>query len=103
MTAPQQSFLDGRVGLHQGDCREVLKTLADNSIDSVVCDPPYNLRFTRDFISTDSPLGRWPANLVLDGSDEVIAAFPFRQATGSNGRITHNNETASVAKGKNKP
>jgi site-specific DNA-methyltransferase (adenine-specific) len=23
-----------------------------------------------------SPLGRWPANLIHDGSDEVVAAFP---------------------------
>ena len=28
-----------------GDCRDVLKTLADNSIDSVVTDPPYELGF----------------------------------------------------------
>ncbi len=29
--------------LHLGDCLETLKTLPDNSIDSVVCDPPYGL------------------------------------------------------------
>lgn len=29
--------------LHTGDCLEVLKTLPDNSIDSVVTDPPYGL------------------------------------------------------------
>ena len=29
----------------QGDCRQVLKTLPDNSVDSVVCDPPYELGF----------------------------------------------------------
>jgi DNA modification methylase len=28
-----------------GDCREQLKTLADNSIDSIVTDPPYELGF----------------------------------------------------------
>ncbi len=28
-----------------GDCRKVLKTLPDNSIDSVVTDPPYGLSF----------------------------------------------------------
>jgi site-specific DNA-methyltransferase (adenine-specific) len=39
-----QVFLDGRVALHAGDCREVLKTLPDNSIDSVVTDPPYHLQ-----------------------------------------------------------
>lgn len=36
-------FLDGRVLLHPGDCREVLRGLADCSIDSVVTDPPYAL------------------------------------------------------------
>jgi len=29
--------------LHQGDCLEVLKTIPDNSFDSIVCDPPYGL------------------------------------------------------------
>lgn len=43
MSAPQ-SFLDGRVILHAGDCREVLRNLADNSIDSICCDPPYHLQ-----------------------------------------------------------
>lgn len=34
---------DGKVVLHQADCRDVLHGLADNSIDSVVTDPPYAL------------------------------------------------------------
>ena len=34
-----------RYTLHQGDSREVLKTLADNSVDSIVTDPPYGLSF----------------------------------------------------------
>lgn len=37
------SMHDGRVVLHQNDCRDVLRGLADNSIDSVVTDPPYAL------------------------------------------------------------
>lgn len=32
-----------RYQLHLGDCLETLKTLPDNSIDAVVCDPPYGL------------------------------------------------------------
>lgn len=28
-----------------GDCLERLKELADNSVDSVVTDPPYGLKF----------------------------------------------------------
>lgn len=38
-----ERFLNDRVTLHCGDCLAVLPTLAENSIDSVVCDPPYHL------------------------------------------------------------
>jgi site-specific DNA-methyltransferase (adenine-specific) len=31
--------------IHHGDCLEVLKTLPDNSVDSIVTDPPYGLSF----------------------------------------------------------
>lgn len=31
--------------LHLGDCREVLKSIPSGSVDSVVCDPPYELGF----------------------------------------------------------
>lgn len=31
--------------LYLGDCLDVLRTLADNSVDSVVTDPPYGLEF----------------------------------------------------------
>lgn len=31
--------------IHHGDSLEVLKTLADNSVDAVVTDPPYGLKF----------------------------------------------------------
>ena len=36
-------FLDGKVELHGGDCLDVVRGLPDNSIDSVVTDPPYAL------------------------------------------------------------
>lgn len=36
-------FLNSRVQLRGGDCLAVIKTMADNSIDSVVTDPPYAL------------------------------------------------------------
>ena len=38
-----ERFLDDRVALHCGDMLVVLPTLAENSIDSCVCDPPYHL------------------------------------------------------------
>lgn len=31
--------------LYQGKMQEVLDTLQENSIDSIVCDPPYELNF----------------------------------------------------------
>src|ERR1035437_23569 len=37
------SFLNDRIKLHCGDCLEVLPTLAENSVDSCVTDPPYHL------------------------------------------------------------
>lgn len=33
------------VKLHHGDCLDVLRTMPDNSVDSIVTDPPYGLRF----------------------------------------------------------
>jgi len=36
-------FLDGKVDLRLGDCRERIRELPDNSIDAVVTDPPYAL------------------------------------------------------------
>ena len=38
-----ETFLDGRVTLHLGDCLDVLKGMEADSVDSVVCDPPYHL------------------------------------------------------------
>jgi DNA modification methylase len=38
-----ETFLNGRVTLHAGDSRDVLKTIPDCSIDSIVTDPPYAL------------------------------------------------------------
>lgn len=33
------------VNLHNGDCIQVMKTMPDNSVDSIVTDPPYELGF----------------------------------------------------------
>src|SRR5690606_2780485 len=38
-------YQDDRVTLYHGDCLEVLLSLRDASVDSVVCDPPYGLEF----------------------------------------------------------
>jgi site-specific DNA-methyltransferase (adenine-specific) len=38
-----ESFLDGKVTLHRGDCLDVLPLLEADSIDSCCTDPPYHL------------------------------------------------------------
>lgn len=43
MTIQPAYFHDGKVTLYRGDCLEVLDQLAENSVDSVCCDPPYHL------------------------------------------------------------
>ena len=44
MTAPH--YTDELVTLHHGDCLDVLRTLPDASVDSIVTDPPYGLANT---------------------------------------------------------
>ena len=41
-----------RVDLRQEDCIETMRGLETNSIDSILCDPPYGLEFLSDFNST---------------------------------------------------
>lgn len=43
MSAPTPYFDDGQVSLYLGDCLDVLRELPDESIDSIVTDPPYGL------------------------------------------------------------
>jgi len=38
-----ESFLDGKISLFCGDNRDTIKQIPDNSIDSIVTDPPYSL------------------------------------------------------------
>ena len=78
-------FLDGRVMLHAGDCRDVIRTLPDNSIDSVVTDPPYALvsivkRFANSPRSeatenTENPYGRTGRGFMGQRWDNGETAF----------------------------
>ncbi len=48
--------ITGRITLHSGDCLDVLRTLPDASVDSVVTDPPYGLEFMgKDWDKFDKP------------------------------------------------
>lgn len=54
--------------LRNGDCLEILKTIPDNSIDSVVCDPPYGLSNTNPSQVADA-LTAW-----ISGDDTAVPA-----------------------------
>ena len=80
-----QEFLDGRVTLHVGDCREVIRSLPDACIDSVVTDPPYALvsivkRFANSPRSeatenTENPYGRTGRGFMGQRWDNGETAF----------------------------
>ena len=64
MTAPQPYWSDARITLYLGDCRDVLPSFAPESVDAVVCDPPYDLTANKKggsgpaSLNPDSPAGR---------------------------------------------
>lgn len=58
---------NGQVRLHQGDSRDVLKTLPDNSIDSIVTDPPYAL------VSIQKRFGKAGSAPAKHGTDGAFA------------------------------
>jgi DNA modification methylase len=63
-----QTFLNNAVTLMPGDCREVLATLPDASVDAIVCDPPYLLEFMgKSWDQAKSELGVSPFAAWLAG------------------------------------
>lgn len=55
----------------------------------------------RGIITGDGLTGRWPANLIHDGSEEVVGLFPVTGASKATPR--NNGEFKSVAKGRELP
>ncbi len=43
--SPEPAYSDDLIALYIGDCRNVLPTFADCSIDSIVTDPPAGIEF----------------------------------------------------------
>jgi site-specific DNA-methyltransferase (adenine-specific) len=80
-----ETFLNGRVTLHAGDSRDVLKRIPDCSIDSIVTDPPYALvsivkRFANSPRSertenTENPYGRTGRGFMGQKWDTGETAF----------------------------
>lgn len=50
----------------------------------------WNASATPGIEREQSALGRWPANLIHDGSDEVVAGFPHTQSGARNGKRSEN-------------
>lgn len=71
MSAPEV-FLGGRVALHCGDSREVLRTLPGASIHAVLRDPPYAL------VSIGKRFGKPSAAPAQHGRDGLYARAPDR-------------------------
>lgn len=84
MDAEVRSFLDGRVLLHPGDCRERIHTIPDASIDAVVTDPPYAL------VSIGKRFGKAGAAPAKAGTDGLYA----RASAGFMGQQWDTGETA---------
>ena len=73
------------VTLHHGDCLDVLRSLPDCSVDSVVCDPPYALGFMgREWDTFGMDVGRGAqarkqraAEVTPDGQGHSTSAGPY--------------------------
>lgn len=78
-----ETFLDGRVTLHCGDCLSVIDSFEENSFDSSVCDPPYHLAsIVKRFGKKDSA----PVNVGnINESNNLKAAYA-RQSAGFMGK-----------------
>jgi site-specific DNA-methyltransferase (adenine-specific) len=67
------------------------------------------LRGSRSFVATDSPAGRWPANVIHDGSEEVLRGFPETGAgqiggvKDPNGSMGYRSSAAGRASGRSAP
>jgi DNA modification methylase len=79
-----EEFLNGRVKLHCGDCREVLAQLEENSLDACVTDPPYHLTsIVKRFGAANSA----PVRVGdINASNDLKAAYA-RQSAGFMGKL----------------
>jgi DNA modification methylase len=102
MSAPEPYWSDDMVTLHLGDCREVLAAIEENSIDAVVCDPPYGLEFMGaewDSFKTGDGFRR-SRNPADAGRDKKPSNARIRQPSDRDKRpgAAHNSSTSLVAR-----
>ena len=56
----------GNITLHHGDCLEVLPTIADGSVDTILCDLPYNT------LNKSNPSAKWDNEIDMPKMWEQI-------------------------------
>ncbi len=59
--------------------------------------PQWNRDSDEKMIVAGSPLGRWPANLIHDGSEEVLELFPDSNSTASNRGLRYSGKHGGLA------
>lgn len=84
-----ETFLNGRVMLHCGDCLSVMDALAENSVDSCVTDPPYHLT---SIVKRFGGKNAAPAKYGTDGAF-ARASKGFMSATWDGGDIAFRPDT----------
>lgn len=63
-----------------GDCLDVMRTMADGSVDLVVTSPPYNLKNTAGHTWNKFPKGgKWPNAGLIHGYDQHDDAMPHEE------------------------
>lgn len=78
--------------IHHGDCVDVLKAMPESSVDAIVCDPPYGLRFMAKHWDYDIPtVAAWHACLRVLKPGGYLLAFA---GTRTHHRMTVNIEDA---------
>ncbi len=65
-----------------GDCLEVMKTMTENSVDSIVTDPPYGLEYNNHPTVKPTALMRYLCRLVTPPNGIVFDPFMGSGSTG---------------------
>ncbi len=81
-----QTFLDGKVTLLRGDCLELLPALPENSIDSIVCDPPYHLTSIVKRFGADNAAPVKVSEFFTEGGESKGSSPYKRSSAGFMGR-----------------
>lgn len=82
-------YQDDLVTLHHGDCREVLASLGDQSVDCVITDPPYSDN-THENTRSNSQGAKRHGNRVLSGNFgfDAVTGDDVLDVLGECGRVT---------------